>query len=235
MNNHLLKCARRKRLEDAEAHMLRQFREHPVCLWNDCCHRFTGRNSRSYVAHITDHLRQNISRQCLWNGCHIVMDSLEGLSYHVSSEHRVPTEHTTHTFMQYCYEHNIWVKSERGWTSHLEHAHLKPLNDYCGLIRRGGVVVVAAYCLFCLGNVKDTLHSRFTQYHDIFDLHKHMRTHNAELNALPAVCPHPLCEDQLESEAGFWEHANSVHGVAPFGPRRIDRKRKTPEGGHEDT
>jgi hypothetical protein len=163
------------------------------------------------------------------------MNSLEGLSYHVSSKHGIPTEHTTYTFMQYCYEHNLWAKSERVWTSHLKHHHLNTLNDYCGLIRRGGVVVVAAYCLFCLGNLKETLHVRFAQHHDIFDLHKHMKAHTTELNALPAVCPHPRCEDHLESEADFWEHANSVHGVPPFGPRRIDRKRKTPEDGHEDT
>jgi hypothetical protein len=35
-------------------------------------------------------------------------------------------------------------------------------------------------------------------------------------------------------EAHFWEHANSVHGIAAFGPQRINRKQKTPEGGHED-
>lgn len=234
MNRHLLQCAKAKKVKDAEAFMLQLFHQHPVCLWNNCCHRFKGKISRSHVSHISDHIRQNLSRQCLWDGCFTVMNSVEGLSYHVSTKHHIPTEHTTHTFMQYCYEHNLWAKSERVWNAHLEHQHLKPLNDFCGLIRRGGVVVVAAHCLFCLGDETATLHVRFAQHPDIFELHTHMKMHTTQLNALPAVCPHPLCEDFLESEAHFWQHANSEHGIAPFGPRRNDRKRKTPEDGHED-
>ncbi|KAJ4991581.1 hypothetical protein SVAN01_02962 [Stagonosporopsis vannaccii] len=214
--------------------MLQQFRQHPACLWNNCSHRFTGKSSRLHVSHVTDHLRRNPSRQCLWKGCYVVMNHLNGLSYHVSTAHGIPTEHTTHTFMQYCYEHNLWAKSERVWTAHLEHHHLKPLNDYCGLIRRGGVVVVAAHCLFCLGNEEKTLHDRFAQYPDTYDLHKHMKTHITQLIALPTVCPHPLCETRNESEAHFWEHANSAHGIPPFGPQRINRKRKSPEKGQEN-
>jgi hypothetical protein len=162
------------------------------------------------------------------------MNYLNDLSYYVSTAHGIPTEHTTHTFMQYCYEHNLWAKSERVRTAHLEHHHLKPLNDYCGLIRRGGVVVVAAHCLFCLGNEEKTPHDRFAQYPDTYDLHKHMKTHITELIALPTVCPYPLCETRIESEAHFWEHANSAHGIPPFGPQRINRKRKSPEKGQEN-
>jgi hypothetical protein len=55
-----------------------------------------------------------------------------------------------------------------------------------------------------------------------------------QLIALPTVCPHPLCETRIESEAYFWEHANSAHGVPPFGPRRINCKRKSPEKGREN-
>ncbi|KAF1911619.1 hypothetical protein BDU57DRAFT_95919 [Ampelomyces quisqualis] len=165
------------------------------------------------------------------------MKTLKNLLYYVAAVHEIPTEDTTHIFMQYCYEYNVWTASKRVWTSHLEHAHLKHLNNYCGRIARCGVVVVAAYCLFCLGDGTATLHIQFAQYRcpDTHELHKHMKTHRAQIDALPAECPHPLCHDHLESEAHFWEHANTVHSIAAFGPRRINRKRETPEGGHEDS
>lgn len=61
-----------------------------------------------------------------------------------------------------------------------------------------------------------------------------MKTHITQLIALPTVCPHPLCETRIESEGHFWEHANSAHGIPPFGPQRINRKRKSPEKGQEN-
>jgi hypothetical protein len=33
----------------------------------------------------------------------------------------------------------------------------------------------------------------------------------------------------LSSEDKFWSHAETVHGMPPFGPRRWTGKRKTPE------
>ena len=92
--------------------------------------------------------------------------------------------------------------------------------------------MVAAYCLFCLGDTKP-LSVRFAQYHDVFDLHKHMKGHLAN-SGTPKACPHPICKDTLDSESDFWDHATSVHGIPPFGPRRITGKRKRTEDGDND-
>ncbi|EFQ93944.1 hypothetical protein PTT_08526 [Pyrenophora teres f. teres 0-1] len=69
---------------------------------------------------------------------------------------------------------------------------------------------------------------RFTQFDSAFDLHKHMKKHLAQLPPL-SECLHPHCQSSLDSEAEFWSHAEDVHGMPPFGPRRATGKRKMPE------
>ncbi|KAF1359213.1 hypothetical protein EJ07DRAFT_121068 [Lizonia empirigonia] len=73
------------------------------------------------------------------------------------------------------------------------------------------------------------LHDRFSQFDSAFNLHTHMRKHLAQLDAPPSICPHPHCQSILGSETDFWSHAETVHGMPPFGPRRTTGKRKTPE------
>jgi hypothetical protein len=74
---------------------------------------------------------------------------------------------------------------------------------------------------------------RFTQYHDVYALHKHMKEHLADKN-YPSRCPHPLCETPLGSESLFWNHAVSVHGIPPFSVPRSSGKRKPPCDGDDD-
>jgi hypothetical protein len=54
--------------------------------------------------------------------------------------------------MHYCFEHDGWYRSDQQWVQHLELYHLPEINNYCGLIRLDGVVVVAAHCLLCLAD-----------------------------------------------------------------------------------
>jgi hypothetical protein len=89
---------------------------------------------------------------------------------------------------------------------------------------------VAAHCLLCLGDSSAPLHDRLSQFNSAFGLHAHMRKHLAQLDAPPSVCPHPHCQNILGSEAEFWSHAETVHGMPSFGPRRSTGKRKTAEG-----
>jgi hypothetical protein len=132
------------------------------------------------------------------------------------------------TRMHYCYEHNKWCQSEQQWVQYLKLHHLPELNNFCGLIRLDGVVVVAAHCVLCLGDSQAPLQVRFLQFDSAFDLHKHMKEHLA-LEGPPSVCPHPHCQDMLGSEDRFWSHAETVHGMPPFSPRRSTGKRKAPE------
>ena len=105
--------------------------------------------------------------------------------------------------------------------------HLRALNNYCGLIKECGVVVVAAHCMFCL-RANAPLAERFAQFSDVFTLHEHIKDHLAREHA-PKVGPHLLCEDELTLESEFWKHVTEVHGIPPSGPRRITRKLKTPD------
>ncbi|KAF2626154.1 hypothetical protein BU25DRAFT_102344 [Macroventuria anomochaeta] len=211
--------------------MMDQFVSIRTCRWNDCYYQFTQakRTCGSYLKHITDHLEANKAHQCLWNDCNQILESQEELATHISEEHDIPNSWTTHTSMHYCYEHDVWCHSNQMWDAHLHFQHLQRLNDFCGLLKERGVVVVAAHCLFCLGDTKP-LSVRFAQYHDVFDLHKHMTGHLAK-SGTPKACPHPICKDTLGSESDFWDHATSVHGIPSFGPRRITGKRKRPEDG----
>jgi hypothetical protein len=226
MNLHLLHCARTRLTANSRNHMQRQFAYVRVCRWNDCFFTFKGKHCGTSSLHMTRHIVENESHQCLWNGCDECFESQETLSYHVSDKHRVPTEWTTLTKMHYCFEHNQWFRSNCAWDAHLKTNHLLKLNDFCGLIRQGGVVIAAAHCLFCIGNSMASLSDRFAQFSDMFVLHKHLRGHLADA-VYPFQCPHPLCSDNLDSEDLFWEHAVSVHGTPPVGVPRILGKRKS--------
>jgi hypothetical protein len=229
MNEHLLQCARKEHIRGARKHMTDQFNVIHRCAWNDCNSSFRGKSCGINSLHVTRHLRDIRTHQCLWDGCHQTFESHEKLAYHVSNKHRVPNEWTVLTRMHYCYEHDGWCQSEQQWVQHLELHHLPELNNFCGLIRLDGVVVVAAHCVLCLGDSHAPLQVRFLQFDNPFDLHKHMKEHLAQLEAPPSVCPHPHCQDMLGSEDKFWSHAETVHGMPPFGPRRSTGKRKAPE------
>ncbi|KAF1363481.1 hypothetical protein EJ07DRAFT_152289 [Lizonia empirigonia] len=225
--SHLLQCARRRRIKRGQEQMSEYFEYLRICLWNDCRYRFNGKSCGAYSFHVSQHLQHSMAHQCLWDSCLRVFSSHEDLAVHIWEAHDVPSEWTTYTKMHYCYEYDVWCCSDRTWNTHLQKKHLEVLNDYCGLIKEGGAVVVAAHCLFCIG-ADAPLALRFAQFSDVFVLHKHMKEHLTTGCTLK-VCPHPLCEEHLTSEGEFWDHATTVHGIPPFGPRRVTGKRKAAE------
>ena len=119
-HRHLLQCARQRRVKKERAHMTAQFSLIHTCLWNDCYYRFDNKTCGSYSLHVTNHLQQSGSHQCLCDGCYKMFDSYEDLAYHVSEKHRVPNEWTTLTKMHYCYEHDVWCRSDQMWNTHLQ-------------------------------------------------------------------------------------------------------------------
>ena len=179
--------------------------------------------------HVTRHLVENKAHCCLWDGCGQTFTAYEDISHHVSQVHDIPNEWTIHTKMHYCFEHDTWCKSNLTWNFHLGTSHLNPLNRFTGLIRQGGVLIVAAHCLFCLGDERLFLARRFEQYRDNYTLRKHMKGHLETLSEPLQDCPHPLCEQRIHSEQHFWDHAIDVHGVPEPGPERITAKRKFEE------
>jgi hypothetical protein len=203
-----------------------QFYHIATCQWHDCGFRFQKKSCDVNSSHVTEHLKRMGLRQCLWNSCLKEFHSYEALAYHVSTEHRIPNDWTMLTKMHYCYEHDLWCRSEQQWVQHIKIEHFLRLNDFCGLIRQGGVVVVAAHCIFCLGNVSLPVETRFAQFHDAYVLRKHMKQHLLGRSDPLSVCPHPQCEDTLDSDSAFWEHANAVHGCPLFEPCDTPAKRK---------
>ena len=188
MNEHLLQCARKEHIRGARKHMTDQFNVIHRCAWNDCNSSFRGKSCGINSLHVTRHLRDIRTHQCLWDSCHQTFESHEKLAYHVSNKHRVPNEWTVQTRMHYCYEHDGWCQSEQQWVQHLKLHHLPELNNFCGLIRLDGVVVVAAHCVLSLGDSHAPLQVRFPQFDNPFDLHKHMKEHLAQLEAPPPIC-----------------------------------------------
>jgi hypothetical protein len=229
MNEHLLHCARKQRIRDAQQHMKNLFNYIHTCAWNDCNFSFRSKSCAINSSHVTRHLRDVRSHQCLWDTCHQTFKSYEMLAHHVSDKHRIPNDWTMLTRMHYCYEHDEWCRSDQQWSQHLNLFHLPELGMFCGLIQLNGVVVVAGHCLLCLGDINAPLHDRFLQFDSAFNLHTHMRKHLAQLDVPPSVCPHPHCQSTLGSEETFWSHAEIVHGMPPFGPRRMTGKRKAPD------
>lgn len=235
MNNHLLQCSRHARIKRQSGLMVTHFQvEVQVCRWNDCGYRFRSRSAGTYSAHVTEHLRKNVLHQCLWEACGHNASTHQSLSHHVSTAHGVPNDWTMPTKSHYCYEHGYWYMSDMMWSQHLQRDHLERMNGYCGIVRRHGLVIVAAHCLFCLGDNKADLQTRFHQFHDVYVLHKHMKQH-LESDGPPAGCPHPQCHDKLGSNEAFWRHANEVHGTPPYDLVKVNRKRSLEEDPIDDT
>jgi hypothetical protein len=120
MNEHLLQCARKQHTREAREHMKRQFDHIHRCAWNDCNASFRGKTCSTNSLHVTRHLQEIRTHECLWDSCLQVFDSYEKLAYHVSDQHRVPNEWTLLTKMHYCFEHDGWCQSDQQWVQHLE-------------------------------------------------------------------------------------------------------------------
>lgn len=233
---HLLQCTQRRLIKGMRQEMQRHFESTVrTCLWNDCRHRFNGKPCGTYSLHVTRHITLNKANQCLWNRCGHIADTPYDLALHVSAEHNVPNERTLPTRMHFCYEHAQFFAADGAWIEHCR-SHLSHLNDFCGLIRRRGLVVVAAHCPLCLGDLTADACVRWAQFHDVFTLHKHIKRHLAALASPPDICPYPDCETKLGTEVMFWQHANEVHGIPPFGasPGNRSLKRKIPPDDLDD-
>jgi hypothetical protein len=222
-HSHLLGCARSRFIKEGRKNMKHRFENSlGSCQWNDCGYKFKLKSDGTYTNHVSNHLIRNKSNQCLWGHCGFLAPSIQELALHVSEKHGVPNDLTTPTRMYFCYEHGQYFAAEFDWLKHCA-LHRDRLTDFCGLIRRHGIVMVGAHCLFCLNDGGLDFGSRWRQFADPFTLHVHMKEHLAS-SGPPSTCPHPKCDDKLGSESAFWAHASSVHGIPPLGPTR-DRKR----------
>jgi hypothetical protein len=99
MNEHLLHCARKQHIQHAREHMDRQFAYIHRCVWYDCNFSFRGKSCGTNSSHVTRHIHDIRSHQCLWNACLQIFQSYEKLAHHVSEEHRVPNDWTMLTKM----------------------------------------------------------------------------------------------------------------------------------------
>jgi hypothetical protein len=92
MNEHLLNCARKQYIQEARQHMKDQFNYIHCCAWNDCNSSFQGKSCGVNSLHVTRHLREIRTHQCLWDACDQTFNNHEELAFHVSDKHRVPKE-----------------------------------------------------------------------------------------------------------------------------------------------
>ncbi|KAF2201611.1 hypothetical protein GQ43DRAFT_29688 [Delitschia confertaspora ATCC 74209] len=204
MNNHLLQYQRKRLKEMSRQEIKNHFERYlATCRWNGCGYRFKLMTAGSYSLHVSRHAEANQIHQCLWNRCSYIAQDLKALSTHLSEAHSVPTEWTIPTRYHFCFEHATWVFSDRVWEDHLEKLHLNTISDYCGIIKQHGLVIVAASCPFCIGNLESSPHIWAAQFDDVFGLHKHIKEHLVTLDFPLSQCPHPLCSDSLENDQAF--------------------------------
>jgi hypothetical protein len=109
--------------------MTNQFIHRRSCRWHDCGRRFDGNSPcGSYSNHVTDHLKQMQTPQCLWNGCFQTFRLVGSLAHHVSAEHRVPNDWTMLTEMHY----RIRARDARSRVMPAEHQNtLTQRRGYC--------------------------------------------------------------------------------------------------------
>jgi hypothetical protein len=177
--------------------MTDQFHHVQICRWHDCSYWFAGRTCRAYSNHVTEHVIRMKSHQCLWNSCSIAYLSQTDLAYHLSKNHCIPNKWIMLKMMAYWYEHDLRCRLEQQWEQHIRVFHFPNLGNYCGIMQLGGLVIVAAHCLFCLGDTKLASTNQYSQFADAFTLNKHMGKHILQLAGLLSLCPHPTCAQTL--------------------------------------
>jgi hypothetical protein len=177
MNDYLLACTRRQRIAQAKLCMKQHFETLDSCAWDNCNYRFRDKSIDAYTTYIDNHLKRMRLHYCLWSFCGRAFTSAQKLARHVSEAYDVPNAGTIPTKHYYCYEYDTWCLSQDLWRQHILLDHFPHLNDYCGLLRIGGVVLIPALCLFCLGDGNRTLVDRFAQFPDVNKLHLHMKLH----------------------------------------------------------
>jgi hypothetical protein len=90
--------------------------------------------------------------------------------------------------------------------------HLTSITSHrCDITTYRHTVLRPGYCLFCLNNSKLSASSRMHQWTRSNKLWNHIETHIHE-HAWPSICPHTLCDIQLDTAASFRYHLSDIHG-----------------------
>lgn len=216
-NQHLLRCARRRIAKQAgekfASHVKRELRQ---CCWGSCSQSLERFNAVTIAQHMTDHVGRLRVHRCLWKRCGSLFANDAELSAHLDVVHHVPCISTARNAALFCHECSLWIHSKMLWEMHCND-HLSRLTRFCGIIRRFGLVVVAAHCPFCVGAAKREPSTRWHQFDDVHKLHKHIRQHLIPLSGA-LRCPHPLCPGEAASPDQLFFHFQTNHGMPPPQP-----------------
>lgn len=218
-NRHLLACAKAEMVENSKRGLRNSFETNNpgACQWSCCSHSFGSSKAPGIARHLTEHVKKSRDITCWWQGCQFSADSQSALETHLLQQHGLYCTSTLPTEINYCYECGLWVESRATWDLHCD-AHLCSLSSmgsFCGQITRHGLIVVAAKCIFCLGQSESLPSKRFHQYADCCDLHRHVQRHLAQVTEWLLQCPHPYCNCSIAHEENFWLHLTEIHGIEP--------------------
>ncbi|THV66362.1 hypothetical protein D6D28_08415 [Aureobasidium pullulans] len=227
-NRHLLACLKSNLANQGEEEMLNSsaIKDLTACKWSCCSHSFKTSKLTGISEHLDGHVSKSQGAKCWWEECQVHAGDQSALEAHLLQQHGLPCASTLPTKVHYCYECSVWERTRASWESHCD-VHLSCLHSmgpFCGQIVRHGLIVVAAKCVFCLGQLESSPDERFHQFADCFALHSHISNkHLTHVVDWPMECPHPYCSHSTSCEDDFWLHLTRHHGIEP----RNDRSKHT--------
>ena len=113
--------------------------------------------------------------------------------------------------LKYCFVCFCWFVEEE-WNKHCQ-THLNSITSKrCASITYCHTLVRPAFCPFCIGDNQLSPSSRYTSWTREAKLRSHLQSH-LEASRWPLVCPHPLCNLELNNETLFLSHLNDVHSL----------------------
>lgn len=230
-NRHLLNCLKIELVKQAQRKVSHcpKMTTHVACQWSCCSHSSRSSKGSGIADHLTRHVDGSRDSICWWEDCESSVDSKSALAVHLLDRHGLYCSLTLPSHVNYCYECGVWVERRASWDSHcnMHLSSLSSMGPYCGQIARHGLIVVAAKCVFCLGELESSPSERYHQYTDFCDLHRHINRHLEPITGWPLQYPHPYCSHSASYEDDFWLHLTNHHGIEA----RVNRSNHGEPGG----
>ena len=84
---------------------------------------------------------------------------------------------------------------------------------WCGIQRYCHTVINLEYCPFCLRDQKISASQRLQAWTRNYLLMKHVDKHIKDMSSTKFICPHPLCDEQVDNLVSFQYHLGDTHGL----------------------
>lgn len=131
--------------------------------------------------------------------------------------------------VQYCYLCFSWFQKTIIWKKHCC-KHLLSMNFvWCGIQKYCHTVISLEYCSFCMSNENLSASKRLQAWTRNYLLMKHLNKHIKNLCLFYLICPHSLCDAQVDTLDLFRYHLVDIHDLTMLQWNAFDAQREMDE------